>query len=229
MRPSKAAADQAAVSAVNSLSSSATAYTIEGKGGRSAGMGFVDGQNGVTVSVNDRPGLRVVERKLRVGRSDYQPHPAARCFRASSPRRFRHRWPCCGDYRWPRVRSSARSDGKKRARIRRQHDRHHAKVQLRLRLQRLEFLVGRGFGVSHGQCSNRRRRINATSGLVDNGNIKRLGDGAQSLCSALGSLEVVVGQQTRDSGASTVTLNPGWYKNGLHVAANQVVTLSPSV
>ncbi len=48
------AADQAAVSAVNSFNSSATAYIIEGKA-VAASMGFVDGQNGVTVTVNNPP------------------------------------------------------------------------------------------------------------------------------------------------------------------------------
>ena len=48
------AADQAAVSAVNSFNSSPTAYTIEAKA-VAASMGFVDGQNGVTVTVNNPP------------------------------------------------------------------------------------------------------------------------------------------------------------------------------
>src|SRR6185437_4160411 len=50
----QAAADQAAVSAANSFNSSQTAYTIEGKA-ITAQMGFVDGQNGVTVTVNNPP------------------------------------------------------------------------------------------------------------------------------------------------------------------------------
>lgn len=50
----QAAADQAAVSAVNSFNSSATGYTIEGKA-VAASMGFVDGQNSVTVTVNNPP------------------------------------------------------------------------------------------------------------------------------------------------------------------------------
>ena len=48
------AADQAAVSAANSFNSSSTAYTIEAKG-VAAAMGFVDGQNGVTIAVNRPP------------------------------------------------------------------------------------------------------------------------------------------------------------------------------
>src|SRR5271167_4966781 len=57
------AADQAAVSAVNSFNSSATAYTIEGKA-IAASMGFVDGQNGVTVAVNNPPASGSMEGKL---------------------------------------------------------------------------------------------------------------------------------------------------------------------
>jgi hypothetical protein len=38
------------------------------------------------------------------------------------------------------------------------------------------------------------------------------------------------GSKQSDSGTTpTVTLNPGWYNNGLHVTANQVVTLNPGV
>jgi Putative Flp pilus-assembly TadE/G-like len=50
----QAAADQAAVSAANSFNGSSTAYAIEGKG-VAAAMGYVDGQNGVTVTVNSPP------------------------------------------------------------------------------------------------------------------------------------------------------------------------------
>ena len=50
----QAAADQAAVSAANSFNGSATAYTIEGKG-VAAAMGYVDGQDDVTVTVNSPP------------------------------------------------------------------------------------------------------------------------------------------------------------------------------
>ena len=50
----QAAADQAAVSAANSFNSSQTAYAIEGKA-VAAQMGFVNGQNGVTVTVNSPP------------------------------------------------------------------------------------------------------------------------------------------------------------------------------
>ncbi len=54
----QAAADQAAVSAANSFngctSSPCSAYSVEGKG-VAAAMGYVDGQNGVTVTVNSPP------------------------------------------------------------------------------------------------------------------------------------------------------------------------------
>ena len=77
----QAVADQAALSAANSLNSSATAYTIEGKA-VAAAMGYVDGQNGVTVTVNSPPAFgpnagkaSVVE--VIVGR------PSRPCFRRS--------------------------------------------------------------------------------------------------------------------------------------------------
>src|SRR6516225_905220 len=57
------AADQAAVSAVNSFNSSAVAYTIEGKA-IAASMGFVDGQNGITVTVNNPPASGSLAGKL---------------------------------------------------------------------------------------------------------------------------------------------------------------------
>ena len=39
------------------------------------------------------------------------------------------------------------------------------------------------------------------------------------------------GSKQSDSAAAgaTVTLNPGWYNNGLHITSNQVVTLNPGV
>ena len=50
----QAVADQAAISGANSLNSSATAYAIEGKA-VAATMGYADGQNGVSVTVNSPP------------------------------------------------------------------------------------------------------------------------------------------------------------------------------
>ncbi|HZZ63479.1 MAG TPA: hypothetical protein VFE63_20320 [Roseiarcus sp.] len=50
----QAAADQAAVSAANSFNGSSSAFTMEGKG-VAAAMGYVDGQNGVAVTVNSPP------------------------------------------------------------------------------------------------------------------------------------------------------------------------------
>ena len=125
----------------------------------------------------------------------------------------------------------ARSNGKKRAHLGRQHDRQYAKVQPRLQLQRLKFLVGRWFGVSHGQCSNRGRRNQRDFRIGRQHEHQRRGHGAKSVRSALGSLEVVVGRQAERHRRrrATVTLNPGWYNNGLHITSNQVVTLNPGV
>ena len=71
--------------------------------------------------------------------------------------------------------------------------------------------------------------INATSGLVDNYNIS----GAATVPNPYAALSVPAksswGSNQSDSGAPTVTLKPGNYSNGLHVTANQVVTLNPGV
>jgi hypothetical protein len=71
--------------------------------------------------------------------------------------------------------------------------------------------------------------INATSGLVDNANIS----GAAPTPNPYAALSVPGtsswGSKQSDSGAPTVTLNPGWYNNGLHITANQIVTLNPGV
>ena len=78
------AADQAAVSAVNSFNSSATAYIIEGKA-VAASMGFVDGQNGVTVTVNNPPASgRLAGKTASV--SHHHPHSTADAFSPFSPR-----------------------------------------------------------------------------------------------------------------------------------------------
>jgi Flp pilus assembly protein TadG len=77
----QAVADQAAISAANSLNSSATAYTIEGKA-VAAAMGYVDGQNGVTVTVNSRR-LPAPTPARRAWSKWSSVRPGRRCFRRS--------------------------------------------------------------------------------------------------------------------------------------------------
>ena len=71
--------------------------------------------------------------------------------------------------------------------------------------------------------------INATAGLVDNANIS----GAATVPNPYAALSVPSksswGSKQNDTAAATVTLNPGWYNNGLHITSNQVVRLNPGV
>jgi Putative Flp pilus-assembly TadE/G-like len=222
------AADQAAVSAVNSFNSSATAYTIEGKA-VAASMGFVDGQNSVTVTVNNPPASGSLKGKLgsiEVIISLTQPPLLSRLFhlgdfvidgRAVAT----YGGPACVLALDPTVKNALLAGGSTIVNM--------PKCNIVSDSNASNSLAVSGSASVTVNAAIAVGGISATSGLVDNANIS----GAATVPNPYAALSVPAtsawGSKQSDSGAPTVMLNPGWYNNGLHVTANQVVTLNPGV
>jgi hypothetical protein len=222
------AADQAAVSAVNSFNSSATAYTIEGKA-VAASMGFVDGRNGVTVTVNNPPASGSLIGKLgsvEVVISQTQPPMLSRLFH---PGDFvidgravaTYGGPACVLALDPTAKNALASGGSTIVNM--------PKCNLVSDSSAASSLLVSGSASVTVNAAIATGGINATAGLVDNMNIS----GAAPTPNPYAALSVPGtaswGSKQNDSGAPTITLNPGWYNNGLHITANQVVTLNPGV
>jgi hypothetical protein len=222
------AADQAAVSAVNSFNSSATAYTIEGKA-VAASMGFVDGQNGVTVTVNNPPASGSLKGKLgslEVIISQTQPPMLSRLFHPSDfvidgRAVATYGGPACVLALNPTAKSALASGGSTTVNM--------PKCNLVSDSSDSSSLSVSGSASVTVNAAIATGGISATSGLVDNANIT----GAAPVPNPYAALSVPAkgswGSKQSDSGAATVTLNPGWYNNGLHITANQVATLNPGV
>ena len=222
------AADQAAVSAVNSFNSSATAYIIEGKA-VAASMGFVDGQNGVTVTVNNPPTSGPLAGKtasVEVIITLTQPPMLSRLFH---PGNFiidgravaTFGGPACVLALDPTAKNALTSGGSTIVNM--------PKCNLVSDSNASSSLSVGGSASVTVNAAIAVGGINATAGLVDNANIS----GAATVPNPYAALSVPSksswGSKQSDSGASTVTLNPGWYNNGLHITSNQVVTLNPGV
>ena len=224
------AADQAAVSAVNSFNSSATAYIIEGKA-VAASMGFVDGQNGVTVTVNKPPASGPLAGKtasVEVIITLTQPPMLSRLFH---PGNFiidgravaTFGGPACVLALDPTVKNALSSGGSTIVNM--------PKCNLVSDFNASDSLSVGGSASVMVNAAIAVGGINATAGLVDNANIS----GAATVPNPYAALSVPSksswGSKQSDSGAAgaTVTLNPGWYNNGLHITSNQVVTLNPGV
>jgi hypothetical protein len=222
------AADQAAVSAVNSFNSSATAYTIEGKA-VAASMGFVDGKNGATVTVNNPPtsgSLKGKTGSVEVVISQTQPPMLSRLFH---PGDFiidgravaTYGGPACVLALDPTAKTALNANGSTTVDM--------PKCNLVSDSNASNSLSVSGSASVTVNAAIAVGGISATSGLVDNGNIS----GAASVPNPYGALAVPAtsswGSKQSDSGAPTVTLNPGWYSGGLHITANQVATLNPGV
>ena len=224
------AADQAAVSAVNSFNSSATAYTIEGKA-VAASMGFVDGQNGVTVTVNNPPTSGSLAGKtgsVEVIISQTQPSMLSRLFH---PADFvidgravaTYGGPACVLALDPTAKSALSAGGSTIVNM--------PKCNLVSDSSASTSLSVGGSSSVTVNAAIATGGINATSGLVDNSNIT----GAAPTPNPYAALSVPAksswGSKQSDTAAAgaTVTLNPGWYNNGLHITSNQVVTLNPGV
>jgi hypothetical protein len=210
----QAAADQAAVSAVNSFNSSATAYTIEGKG-VAASMGFVDGQNGVTVTVNNPPTSGSLRGKLgsvEVLISLTQPPFLSRLFHPGDFVIDGHAvatygGPACVLALDPTAKNALASGGNTIVDM--------PKCNLVSDSNASSSLSVGGSASVTVNAAIAVGGINATSGLVDNANIS----GAATVPNPYAALSVPAksswGSKQSDSGAPTVTLNPGWYSNGL--------------
>ena len=222
------AADQAAVSAVNSFNSSATAYTIEGKA-VAASMGFVDGQNGVTVTVNNPPASGSLKGKLgsvEVIISQTQPPMLSRLFH---PGDFvidgravaTYGGPACVLALDPTAKNALASGGSTIVNMPKCNFVSDSSASSSLSVSGSASVTINAAIATGG--------INATSGLVDNMNIS----GSPPVPNPYAALTVPSksswGGKQSDSGAPTVTLNPGWYNNGLHITSNQVATLKPGV
>jgi hypothetical protein len=224
----QAAADQAAVSAVNSFNSSATAYTIEGKA-VAASMGFVDGQKGVTVTVNNPPKSGPLKGKLGSVEVFISLTQAPMLSRLFHPANFiidgravaTYGGPGCVLALDPTVKSALLAGGNTTVNM--------PKCNIVSDSSASNSLTVSGSASVTVNAAIAVGGISATSGLVDNENIS----GAANVPNPYAALTVPAtsswGSKQSDSGAPTVTLNPGWYNNGLHVTANQVVTLNPGV
>ncbi len=223
----QAAADQAAVSAANSFNSSPTAYTIEGKA-VAAQMGFVDGQGGVTVTVNYPPASGPSAGKagyVEVIISLAQPPMLSRLFHSSNytidGRAVATYGAACVLALDPTAKNALTSGGSTIVDM--------PKCNL---VSDSNSSASLSVGGSASVTVNEAIAvggINATSGLVDNANIT----GAAPVPNPYAALSVPAtsswGSKQSDSGAPTVTLNPGWYSGGLHITSNQVATLKPGV
>ena len=225
----QAAADQAAVSAVNSFNSSATAYTIEGKA-VAASMGFVDGQNNVTVTVNNPPASGPLVGKLGSVEVLISLTQAPMLSRLFHPGNFiidgravaTYGGPGCVLALDPTVKNALLAGGSTIVNM--------PKCNIVSDSAASSSLTVSGSASVTVNAAIAVGGINATSGLVDNMNIS----GATTVPNPYAALTVPAksswGSKQSDSGTTpTVTLNPGWYNNGLHVTANQVVTLNPGV
>jgi hypothetical protein len=222
------AADQAAVSAVNSFNSSAVAYTIEGKA-IAASMGFVDGQNGVTVTVNNPPASGSLAGKLgsvEVVISLTQPPFLSRLFHPSNfvidgRAVATYGGPACVLALDPTAKNALTAGGSTTVNMPKCNLVSDSSASSSLSVGGSASVTVNGAIAVGG--------INANSGLVDNENIS----GAPSVPNSYAALSVPSkgswGSKQSDNGAATVTLNPGWYSNGLHITANQVATLNPGV
>lgn len=223
----QAAADQAAVSAANSFNSSKTAYTIEGKG-VAAQMGFVDGQGGVTVTVNYPPASGPSAGKegyVEVIISFPQPPMLSRLFHPGNytidGRAVATYGAACVLALDPTAKNALTSGGSTIVDM--------PKCNL---VSDSNSSASLSVGGSASVTVNEAIAvggINATSGLVDNANIT----GAASVPNPYAALSVpstsAWGSKQSDSGAPSVTLSPGWYSGGLHVTSNQVAHLNPGV
>ncbi|HWY81959.1 MAG TPA: hypothetical protein VNY10_08530 [Roseiarcus sp.] len=224
------AADQAAVSAVNSFNSSATAYTIEGKA-VAASMGFVDGTNGVTVTVNNPPASGSLKGKsgsVEVIISLTQPPMLSRLFHPSNfiidgRAVATFGGPACVLALDPTAKNALTSGGSTIVDM--------PKCNFVSDSNASDSLSVGGSASVTINAAIAVGGINATSGLVDNANIS----GAATVPNPYAALSVPSksswGSKQNDTAAAgaTVTLNPGWYNNGLHITSNQVVTLNPGV
>ena len=223
----QAAADQAAVSAANSFNSSNTAYTIEGKA-VAAQMGFVDGQGGVTVTVNYPP-----VSGSSAGKAGYveviislpQPPMLSRLFHPSNytidGRAVATYGAACVLALDPTAKNALTSGGSTIVNMPKCNIVSDSSDSSSLSVSgSASVTVNEAIAVGG---------INATSGLVDNANIT----GAAPVPNPYAALSVPSssswGAKQSDSGAPTVTLNPGWYSGGLHITSNQVAHLNPGV
>jgi hypothetical protein len=222
------AADQAAVSAVNSFNSSSTAYTIEGKA-ISASKGFVDGENGVTVTVNNLPASGSLAGKsgsVEVIFSLSQPPFLSRLFH---PGNFviegravaTYGGPGCVLALDPTAKNALAAGGSTTVNMPKCNLVSDSSATSSLSVSGSPSVTVNGAIAVGG--------INANSELVDNENIS----GAPAVANPYAGLSVPSkgswGSKQSDNGAATVTLSPGWYSNGLHITANRVVTLNPGV
>jgi hypothetical protein len=225
----QAAADQAAVSAVNSFNSSTTAYTIEGKA-VAASMGFVDGENNVTVTVNNPPASGPLVGKTGSVEVLISLTQAPMLSRLFHPGNFiidgravaTYGGPGCVLALDPTVKSALLAGGSTIVNMPECNIVSDSNASASLTVSGSASVTVNGAIAVGG--------ISASSGLVDNENIS----GAASVPNPYAALSVPAqsswGSTQSDSGtAPTVTLNPGDYSTGLHITANQVVTLNPGV
>jgi hypothetical protein len=222
------AADQAAVSAVNSFNSSASAYTIEGKA-VAASMGFVDGQNNVTVTVNNPPTSGSLAGKagsVEVIISQTQPSMLARLFH---PADFvidgravaTYGGPACVLALDPTASSALEAGGNTIVNMPKCNIVSDSSASTSLTVFGSASVTVNEAIASGG--------ISATSGLVDNGNISDAAPAPNPYAALSVPATSAWGSKQSVGNASTVTLNPGWYNNGLSINASQHVTLNPGV
>jgi hypothetical protein len=222
------AADQAAMSAVNSFNSSSTAYTVEGKA-ISASMGFVDGQSGVTVTVNNPPASGSLAGKagsVEVIISLSQPPFLSRLFHPSNfvidgRAVATYGGPGCVLALDPTVSGALAAGGNTTVNMPKCN-----LVSDSSATSSLEVYGSASVTVNEAVAVG---GISATSGLVDNGNIS----GAPTVPNPYAALSVPAtsawGSKQSVGNASTDTLNPGWYSGGLDINASQQVTMNPGV
>jgi hypothetical protein len=231
----QAAADQAAVSAVNSFNTSSSAYTIEAKA-VAASMGFVDDQNGVTVTVNYPPKSGSMIGKtasIEVIISLSQPPMLSRLFHPSNfaidgRAVATFGGPACVLALDPTAKSAISAGGSTIVNM--------PKCNLISDSNASNALTVSGSASVTINEALAVGGISATSGLVDNANVTGAAPAANpyslSIPKTLPACVASGGGACANSGAANLTLNPGTYNyktNPLKFNAGQVVTLNPGV
>jgi hypothetical protein len=225
----QAAADQAAVSAANSFNSSQTAYTIEGKA-ITAQMGFVDGQGGVSVTVNSPPASGPSTGKggyVEVIISLPQPpmlsslfHPSNYTIGGRAVAQYSG-GPACVLALDPTASGALAAGGSTVVNMPKCNI-----VSDSSATTSLTVFGSASVTVNEAIASG---GISATSGLVDNANIPD----ATPVPNPYAALSVPAtsawGVKQSVGSASPATLSPGWYNNGFSVNSSQHVTLKPGV
>jgi Putative Flp pilus-assembly TadE/G-like len=221
------AADQAAVSAANSFNSSQTAYTIEGKA-VAAQMGFVNGQNGVTVTVNSPPAsgpstgkggyVEVIISLPQAALLSRLFHPSNYTIDGRAVAQYGG-GPACVLALDPTASSALAAGGNTTVNMPKCNIVSDSRASTSLTVFGSASVTVNEAIASGG--------ISAASGLVDNANIPDASPVPNPYAALTVPATSAWGSKQTNTGGST--LSPGWYSGGLTINASQHVTLNPGV